>query len=228
MFPSVKAVEAALSADCPSADAKLLLVILCSYVDARLQCFPALSELARRCHLKSETTVRKHLKALVDAGLLRIDADTARNGRRTSNVYTVLLAVPGLTPAPPADMPRRQVPHSIRPRRTIARPAVDKSVSVPAITPQNMRGHPTELVGTYPTESEGLEPNHMKKKGETPEPQGPVASGYDGLALKGRRYALPAGPVRAIPGPQPTDDADRRRLQHEMAERLRALPASGG
>lgn len=194
MFPSVKAVESALCADCPNPAAKLLLVILASYVDARLQAFPSMALLRTRTGIKSERTVAAQLKALADAGLLRVEQDHAKNGRQTSNVYTLLVPVPGFAPAPEQDKPRRSHPHSIR------RP-VDKGGVKPGdrrpITPQNLRGHPAKSAGTYPAKSAPLEPFHNNQEAHAPAKAG-VQAGDDSRPWKGKRYAAPAAPVVAV------------------------------
>lgn len=194
MFASTKAVEAALCADCPTPAAKLLLVILASYVDPRMQAFPSFATLKARTGIKSDASLRQHLQALATDGLLRIETDHARNGRQTSNVYTLLVPVPGCTPAPPMDKPRRTHPHSIR------RP-VDKSVAKAGerrpITPQNLRGHPSKSDPSYPSKSEGLEPSHNNKNTRTPTKAGGAAVD-EGQPWKGKRYAAPAAPVSAV------------------------------
>lgn len=188
MFASTKAVEAALAADCPSPQAKLLLALLATFVGPPLQAFPSFATLRQLSGIKSEAALRGHLKALEGAGLLRIEQDHARNGRQTSNVYTLLVPVPGCTPAAPMDKPRRT--HANGLRRPVDKP-VRKAGGKRSNTPQNMRGHPSESDPSYPSENEGLEPSHINKEGEAP------TNATSSPPWKGRRYAAPAAPVIA-------------------------------
>ena len=201
MFVSTKATEAAILADCPSPQAKLLLILLAATVDGKLQCFPSLGTLCARSGIKSERTVQAHLQALADAQppLLRIESDEAPNGRRTSNVYTVLLPVEGATPAAPMERPRRRHPNAFKRRQGAVDKPVGKPVTKGADTPQNLRGHPAKSAGTYPAKSAGLEPLPINKNTrETTEGPETVPIGPDGRALKGRRYVVPGGaPVKA-------------------------------
>ena len=200
MFVSTKATEAAILADCPSPQAKLLLILLAATVDGKLQCFPSLATLCARSGIKSERTVQAHLQALSDAQppLLRIESDEAPNGRRTSNVYTVLLPVEGATPAAPMERPRRRHPNAFKRRQGAVDKSVGKPVTKGADTPQNLRGHPAKSAGTYPAKSAGLEPLPINKNTrETTEAPETVPTGPDGRALKGRRYVVPGGaPVK--------------------------------
>lgn len=191
MFASVKAVEAALTADCPTPAAKLVLAILATFVDARLQAFPSMATLQARTGIKSERTLSVHLQALVDAGLLRLERDFAHNGRQTSNVYTLLVPVPDCTPAPPMDKPRRTHRHSLRP----VGKSGDNPVRRPSNTPQNLRPLPANIAPSSPAKSAPLEPSKITKDASaTPEGQ-PVASGQ--APWKGKRYTAPAAPVTA-------------------------------
>lgn len=220
MFASVKAVEAALHADAPSSDALLLLVILASYVDQRLQAFPSMATLQARSKLKSEATVRKHLQALVDASppLLRIERDHAHNGRQTSNVYTLLLDVDGCTPAPPMDKPRRTHRHSVRP----VGKSVDRRGTNRPITPQNLTPPPSKFAGSVPSKSDPLEPSKITKDASA-KPEG----GVDGAQVppwKGKRYALPGAPVaasRRLP-----DDEEVAAGLRDLGNTLRSIRAS--
>lgn len=219
MFASTKAVEAALSADCPTPQAKLLLALLGTFVDPRLQAFPSFARLRALSGIKSEAALRGHLKALEGAGLLRIEQDHARNGRQTSNVYTLLVPVPGCTPAPPMDKPRRSHPHSIR--RPVGSP-VDKRGTRPAITPQNMRGHPSESAPPYPSESDPLEPSHVNKNTRE-------ASGQTGSPVpdwKGKRYTAPAAPVVAVR--RAIGDREAAAGLASLAQQLRGVTRSTG
>lgn len=227
MFVSTKAAEAAILADCPSPQAKLLLILLAASVDGKLQCFPSLATLCARSGIKSERTVQAHLQALVDAqpSLLRIESDEAPNGRRTSNVYTVLLPVEGATPAAPMERPRRRHPNAFKRK---GKP-VDKSVGKPVIkrphTPQILRGDPADIAGTVPADIAGLEPLTINKNTrETPSAAQAVPTGPDGRPLKGRRYVVPGGaPIKA-----PGLGEEERTAQglRELAERLRAVRPS--
>lgn len=190
MFASTKAVDAALTANCPTPASKLLLVILASYVDPHLQAFPSMATLKDRTGIRSERTLAAHVQALVKAGLLRVEQDHAHNGRQTSNVFTLLLAVQGCTPAPAMNKPRRTHPHSIR--RPVDRP-VQKGGKRGSITPQILRGHPADIAGTYPADSAPLEPIQINQEGERPGPA-PV-NNPDPSPWKGKRYAAPAAPV---------------------------------
>lgn len=216
MFVSTKAVEAAILAACPSSDAKLLLVILSASVDGKLQCFPSLATLCERSGIKSERTVQKHLQALADATppLLRIEADQAPNGRRTSNVYTVLLAVEGATPAAAMDRPRRRHPNAFKRKGDPVGKAVDKSGEKVRDTPQNLRGHPAKSAGTYPAKSAGLEPLPIKKDACVRTTACPVGGqpshGTEAdrtTRRPGLRYALPAAPVLSSRRPLPDKEA---------------------
>ena len=230
MFVSTKATGAAILADCPSPQAKLLLILLAATVDGKLQCFPSLGTLCARSGIKSERTVQAHLQALADAQppLLRIESDEAPNGRRTSNVYTVLLPVEGATPAAPMERPRRRHPNAFKRRQGVVDKSVGKPVTKGADTPQNLRGHPAKSAGTYPAKSAGLEPLPINKntretteaaKTSTTGPNGP-----DGRPLKGRRYVVPGGaPVKAA------GLGEEERVAKglgELAERLRGSKAS--
>lgn len=214
MFVSTKAVEAALLSGAPTPEATLLLVILSSMVDGRLQCFPSMGTLRARSRIKSEATVRKHLKVLVEAGLLRIEADHVNTGRRTSNVYTVLLPVEGAKPAPEMDKPRRT-------HATTRRP-VDKAVVNRRATPQNMRGHPSGFEGTYPAKSAGLEPQESNQR-RARESEAPVVVDNP---TKGRRYALPHPPVIRPVGGRLSDEDAAAGLR-ELADRLRSSGKAG-
>lgn len=227
MFVSTKATEAAILADCPSPQAKLLLILLAATVDGKLQCFPSLGTLCARSGIKSERTVQAHLQALADAQppLLRIESDEAPNGRRTSNVYTVLLPVEGATPAAPMERPRRRHPNAFKRRQGAVDKSVGKAVTKGADTPQNLRGHPAKSAGTYPAKSAGLEPLPINKNTrETTEAPETVPTGPDGRALKGRRYVVPGGaPVKAA------GLGEEERVAQglgELAERLRGSKAS--
>ena len=202
MFVSTKATEAAILAECPSPQAKLLLILLAATVDGKLQCFPSLATLSARSGIKSQRTVQAHLKALADAALLRIESDEAPTGRRTSNVYTLLLPVEGAAVAAPMERPRRRHPNAFKRRAGAVDKVVGKAGVKGSDTPQNLRGHPAKSAGTYPAKSAGLEPLPINKntrettEAAKPTPNGP--NGPDGLPLKGRRYVVPGGaPVKA-------------------------------
>ena len=223
MFVSTKATEAAILADCPSPQAKLLLILLAATVDGKLQCFPSLATLCARSGIKSERTVQAHLQALVDAQppLLRIEADEAPNGRRTSNVYTVLLPVEGATPAAPMERPRRRHPNAFKRKGQPVDKPVGKSVPKPSNTPQILRGHPADIAGTVPADIAGLEPLPINKNArETPSTAQAVHTGPDGRALKGRRYVVPGGaPIKAAGLGEEERTAQGLR---ELAQRLRS------
>lgn len=237
MFVSTKAVEAALVAPCPSPHAKLLLVILAACVDGKLQCFPSLATLCERSGIKSERTVQVHLQALAgiapegqpraDPPLLRIETDEAPNGRRTSNVYTVLLAVEGAQPAAPADRPRRRHPNAFKRKAGAVGGSVDKTGGKASDTPQILRGHPANPAGTYPAKSAGLEPLPIKKNACVRTTACPVGGqpshGTDpdrATRRPGLRYALPAAPVIAGPKKRLPDNEAAAGFS-ELAERLR-------
>ena len=221
MFASTKAVEAALCADCPTPQSKLLLAIIGGYCDPRLQAFPSLNTLRERSGIKSESGLRDQLKLLVNAGLLRIETDRALNGRQTSNVYTVLVPVPGCTPAPPMDRPRRSHPHSVR--RPVEKP-VGKLVNKPADTPRDTGGHPPQSGGTYPPQSGGLEQNQINKNAcATPEGPKPGAV-QDAKPWKGKRYTAPAAPVAKVR--RASDDEAAARGLSELAATLHGLARS--
>lgn len=221
MFASTKAVEAALVADCPTPQAKLLLAIIGSYCDPRLQAFPSLTTLRQRSGIKSESGLRDQLKLLEGAGLLRIERDHASNGRQTSNVYTLLVPVDGCTPAPPMDRPRRTHPHSIR--KPVDKP-VGKPVRKAPITPRNTGGHPPQHGGTYPPQIGGLEQNQINKKGRPPTTDRETAPVEDAKPWKGKRYAAPSAPVAAVR--RASDDEAAAAGLAALAEQLRGVTRS--
>ena len=78
----------AVSATAPSASAKLVLICLSNYADARGRCWPTIATLTSATQLP-ERAVRDSLRLLIGANLLREDAGTTSSKR----VFT--LALPG-------------------------------------------------------------------------------------------------------------------------------------
>lgn len=60
---------------------------ICSHANAEGLCFPSMATLARETDL-SESTVKSHVKGLVERGFLSV-SDRYRGGRQTSNLYQI-------------------------------------------------------------------------------------------------------------------------------------------
>lgn len=63
---------------------------LCCHANAEGDCFPSRKLLAKECGFKSARTVDKHMKILIDEGLVVKNSRT-KNNVKQSNLYTVII-----------------------------------------------------------------------------------------------------------------------------------------
>jgi hypothetical protein len=84
---SIEAIQWALDAQAPMTQ-KHVLLILANYADERGECWPSVENMAEKCGA-SKRTVINAVSKLIDGGFLTASSQFRRDGRRTSNRYTL-------------------------------------------------------------------------------------------------------------------------------------------
>jgi hypothetical protein len=143
--------------DCPSAQAKLVLIGLANYVDARGWAWPASTTLAQLTHLDIKT-VRSALDALERRGLI---VDTTRRMGATKQVKVYALMVP------PTARPESHPDTDSLPQRKESRPDTDTFASDEG---SKAPGFPSK--GTRIREAEPPK-NHLPPPAKAGPPKGP-------------------------------------------------------
>ena len=85
---SIHISSAVWKAPIPNAGAKIVLLALADIANHEGVCWPSNGTLCAMTSL-SKTTVKEHLRALAEQGIIDVFQRTAPNGRQTSNVFTI-------------------------------------------------------------------------------------------------------------------------------------------
>ncbi len=87
---SVEAITWALGIKTGSPTRKVVLLCLANYADREGVCWPSYESLAEQCEISKNTIIRC-IAALVDGGLLTREVRHTKNGKQTSNSYTLAM-----------------------------------------------------------------------------------------------------------------------------------------
>lgn len=151
-----------------------VLVALANYADSQGWCYPSQETLAKRTS-QDERTVRDHLKALEEEGLIAREPRRRKDGKRTSDGFTLVgfIAVEGAveeaeaTPAGGRAVNRKISPVEPADRRKKSTPSPEKS---PGDQPERFSGNPSVV---YPseTQTEGRVAPPAADSGGAPSPE---------------------------------------------------------
>lgn len=70
-------------------NAKLIYIYLCRLAGKGHTTYPSYSTIGEKCSIKSRTTIKKAIDALMEAGLLDYRPRMSKEGDRSSNIYTI-------------------------------------------------------------------------------------------------------------------------------------------
>ena len=91
---SVRATNWVWGLQCVSGNSKLVLMALADCADDMGKCWPSMATIAKKA-VASETTVRRAIAGLIDAGLLKKEERTRRDGSQSSNAYFLMIDAVG-------------------------------------------------------------------------------------------------------------------------------------
>ena len=83
------ALKIAAQSRCRTPTAKLVLIMLANYADENYSSYPSNSKLSDLCGC-DERTIKRAIKTLVEDGLVRVTPRFAKDGKQTSNSFTII------------------------------------------------------------------------------------------------------------------------------------------
>ena len=83
------ALKIAAQSRCRTPTAKLVLIMLANYADENYSSFPSNSKLSDLCGC-DERTIKRAIKTLVEDGLVRVTPRFGKDGKQTSNSFTII------------------------------------------------------------------------------------------------------------------------------------------
>jgi len=89
MNMSWDALKIAAQSRCRTPTAKLVLIMLANYADDNYSSYPSNSKLSDLCGC-DERTIKRAIKTLVEDGLVRVTPRFSKDGKQTSNSFTII------------------------------------------------------------------------------------------------------------------------------------------
>lgn len=83
------ALKIAAQSRCRTPTAKLVLIMLANYADENYSSYPSNSKLSDLCGC-DERTIKRAIKTLVEDGLVRVTPRFSKDGKQTSNSFTII------------------------------------------------------------------------------------------------------------------------------------------